>query len=111
MALNRLAKIRVAERPVQRQLDALIDRGNELGEKEIVDSRIIQGIELTNGILSRIKHGLNRTLIGWFVIRIGLGGSDSEIHDLQDLNEQPETELHLLATGFSDPVTISIVVF
>lgn len=64
----------------------------------------LSGVRLAVGS-NTINHGLNRTLIGWFIVRQRSAGS---IFDTQDSNTTPD--LNLLLTS-SAAVSVDIYVF
>ena len=67
------------------------------------------GVRLTNVILTSgsntVNHGLNRTLLGWFVTR---QRSSATIYDTQDSNTNPTKTLILVASA---NVTVDLFVF
>lgn len=70
----------------------------------LLDGQILKGVSLVSGSNS-IAHGLNRTLIGWFIVR---QRASATLYDTQDSNPTPTKTLDLTASA---AVTVDIYVF
>lgn len=62
-------RIQVADPATQRALDSLRTAMNEVLAVPVIGGRLLEGVELEGGRTNRIRHGLNRDLRGWEIVR------------------------------------------
>jgi hypothetical protein len=72
-------------------------------------SRLLEDVELTSGVTTRIPHGLGRRLRGWLVVRIDGGAALGFVYDEQSSHTDTDRFLYLRAEGYSP--TVSLLVF
>lgn len=83
---------------------------NPLLANPLLDGRLIEGVELQNGVTNEIEHGLQRVLKGWVVTRKYNGAAASIVYEVdQDTNPFRSKTLKLSVSGGA--VTVDIYVF
>jgi len=85
---------------------------NPVLKNPILDGQILTKISLVVG-LNVIPHGLGRTLVGWYFVRVRFGTYQQNyvwngVYDLQDSNPTPQLNLQLMSVA---PVVVDIAVF
>jgi hypothetical protein len=109
--VSRVPRIPQSEHAIERQAEPLRQRVNELDDVNILDGRLLDGVSVTAGRTNRIRHGLQRRLLGFIVVRNAYTVSVS-FYDLQATNPRPQDELWLYPeTGGTETAKISLWVF
>jgi len=78
---------------------------NTILAKPQVDSSVLTSVTLVPGQNNVINHKLNRTLLGWKIVRVR---NQAQISDTQDANPQPNLTLWLSTSAL---VIVDIEVF
>jgi hypothetical protein len=91
-------------------LNPLVDRFNEVVDVPMLQGRLLEDIVVQKEVTTKIKHGLERKLRGWIVVK---NGSTISLHDQQADNEREDQELWLFLNtgGTSETFKISLWVF
>lgn len=110
--MTQIGRITQDEHAVERQTEPLRQRVNELDGVTILNGRLIPDITVTTNVTKRIRHGLNRKLVGFLVVRNAVVGRALSFRDLQATNPRQQDELWLIV-GSTDSVSgkISLWVF
>lgn len=99
-----IARVQTENREVNQLQSNIISSLQPLTQNPLVSGRIVKQVSLKNGT-NTINHGLNRTLIGWFLVR---KRGNANIYDNQDNNKTPEINLILISSA---DVDVDIYVF
>jgi len=99
-----LRRVRSQDKDLTQLQDAVATPLAVISRKEILGGQLVEGVELALGATS-IPHGLQRDLIGWFVVR---QNGNAIIWDSQDDNALSSRTLVLNASA---AVTVSLWVF
>lgn len=105
MALKNFERVSVTDpqiNEIQYRLETVF---RPITDSVIVDGTMIEDIELSSGVSTKIAHKLGRTVKGWIVIR---KNAAQHVYDENSGQTDLDTYLHLKAGG---NVTISIWVF
>ncbi len=91
-------------------LNPLVDRFNEVVDVPILQGRLLENVEIQKEVTTKIKHGLERKLRGWIVVK---NGSTISLHDEQADNDREDQELWLFLNtgGTGETFKISLWVF
>lgn len=100
----RLRKVQTTDREVNQLQSNVAEILDPLSSNPVTQGQILSSVALAAGANS-INHKLNRTLIGWFLVR---KRSVAVIYDQQDTNTQPAVTLALQASVAD---TVDIYVF
>ncbi len=106
-----VAKLSLEDEPLSQQMSPVVDRFNEITDVPILQGRLLEDITITENTTNRIRHGLDRKLRGWIVVRSAI--SPNVFSDDQVSNQKEDQELWLTAetpSGSAD-YKISLWVF
>ena len=106
-----VAKVELTDEASTKQVGPLVDRFNEITEVPILQGRLLENITITENTTNKIRHGLERKLRGWIVVRSPI--SPNVFSDSQVSNQKEDQELWLTAetpSGSTD-YKISLWVF
>ena len=96
MALKKLKKLKLQERPLQQLQDNVDIALNQVVNRELLDGQILQNISLSASGVNEIEHKLGRELLGWMVVR---SRAQSTVWDNQDDNVRQSATLLLNASA------------
>lgn len=102
--MPKLQRIQTGDRVLNMIQDNVSNILDPYSSKEILQGQILQKVRLTTGT-NIVPHNLNRTLIGWFLVR---QRASATIYDTQDAQTNPQTFLSLVSSA---NVTVDIYVF
>lgn len=100
-----LKNVQTSDRILQQIQVNFSDALQPIIDSQIVSGHILNNVPITAGIINKIPHGLNRNLIGWFVVR---NNANSIFWDSQSINNTQSQNLWL---NCSADATINIFVF
>lgn len=105
MAITPFKKVRAAD-PVIEQLQIAIQLPlKDISSRLILDGQLLKDIPILTGQTNVIDHKLQRSLVGYFVVR---NSANSVIWDSQGSNGTPDLNLKLLCSA---DTTVSLWVF
>ena len=102
--MPKLQRIQTQDRVLNMIQDNVSNILDPYSSKDIVQGQILQKIVLQSGT-NNVAHKLDRTLIGWFIIRQRSAGT---VYDTQDTNPESGLFLRLVASA---NMTVDIYVF
>lgn len=94
----------------ERAVEPVRQRVNELAGMEILNGHLLENVQLTANVVTRIPHKLGRRLRGWIIVRNNFTDTARVwVHDRQSkpppeasnwaVNPRPESELWLYASS------------
>lgn len=102
--MPKLQRIQTADRVLNMIQDNVSNILDPYSSKDILQGQILQKVVLVTGA-NTVPHKLNRTLIGWFIVR---QRALATLYDTQDSQSRPDLFLSLVASA---NVTVDIYVF
>ena len=113
MALNRqirFSPILTGDVDTDRIQQSVAEPLNTMGEHWIFRSRIVEGVTLTSGQVTQVKHGLGRKPQGWLVVDVDAWDGSSYLYRDDSAVTQPKVYLGLSFSGGVTP-TVSLWVW
>ncbi len=104
MGIRKIARVHTGNREVNELQENVIRSLSPVLDNELVDGVVLTNVSLSTGS-NVIAHTLNRTLLGWMVVR---QRAQADIWDTQDLNVNAALTLLLSASA---PVVVDIYCF
>lgn len=105
MTLPPFKTIGLLEPSVSRFQEHVSESFGNVEDKDIIDGRLIASYNLITGVANMVPHGLQRTLLGYIVVRQSV---DCRIWDDELTNTMGETFVNLRTSA---NVTVSLWVF
>lgn len=102
--MTTIPQIQISDQVINRQTQTIVQHLNLLFKNPMTNGVYLTEVSLLTGN-NTINHTLDRTLQGWFVVRLR---AQAVVSDLQDTNPNPEKTLILEA---SSNVVVDLFVF
>jgi hypothetical protein len=64
-----LRRVRTEDSDLRQFQDGVVASVAAIRDREVLDGRLIKGIDLVSGTVKVIDHGLGRKLLGWIPVR------------------------------------------
>ena len=100
----RLRRVQTADREINQIQSNVAEILEPTSANTLIPGYVLPSVVLVSGD-NNVNHKLNRTLIGWFIVR---KRGTATIYDKQDTNPQPALNLILNSSGGE---TVDIYVF
>ena len=105
MAFIPFKKVQLKDESVMRMQDSVSASFNALSKNFILDSVLVENVQLTNGVDNTVSHTLGRNFKGWLVVR---NNAESVIYESSTANDVPNRQIIL---NCSADVLVSLFIF
>ena len=83
--MRKVAKIPLPDAVTDRAVSPLVDRFNETIDIPILQGRLLERVDITEGTTTKYRHGLGRKLRGWIIVKSNITDRGL-VYDKQDDN-------------------------